>query len=113
MTSGEQPEAEHAAFAPNAAGNPAESVEQPALDDAEPATEDTPPLPWPALQPPAPPPPAAPPAWRPSISEVGYIRIDDVDKTPRRPPTRGARRLLYNASRGKINPGPSAAEKHR
>ena len=42
-----------------------------------------------------------------------YIRTDDLERLPRRPPSRGWRRLLYRVTGGHVNPGQSVKEKRR
>ncbi len=61
---------------------------------------------------PNPPPASGPDPW-PPIPTVEHIRTDNLQRTQRTAPSRGARRLLYRATRGKINPGLSTQEKYR
>jgi hypothetical protein len=61
---------------------------------------------------PNPPPAPGPDPW-PPIPTVEHIRTDNLQRTPRTARSRGARWLLYRATRGKINPGLSAQEKYR
>ena len=49
----------------------------------------------------------------PAPRRVNYIRTDDLQRLPRRPPSRGWRRLLYRLTGGHINPGQSAQDKRR
>jgi MinD-like ATPase involved in chromosome partitioning or flagellar assembly len=44
---------------------------------------------------------------------VDYIRTDDLHTGPRTPRSHGARRLIYRATRGKINLGPPPNEQHQ
>jgi MinD-like ATPase involved in chromosome partitioning or flagellar assembly len=69
--------------------------------------------PWPAPpQPPAPPRPAGPPE-RPTWGELDFAPRGDRER--RRPgalgPSHGWRRIVYQATFGRVNPGPSAREK--